>query len=79
MDVGFAGRMVVVAIAVVLAFAIVVFGPGSGPHRTPRRARRLRQLSRAHGRRLRLTSANLMSYVAASMAMALGGAIAVTH
>jgi hypothetical protein len=71
MDVGFVARVVVVATAVVLAFAIVAFGPGSAPHA---RIRRLR-----HGRRLRLTSANLMSYVAASMAMALGGAVAITH
>ncbi|HXR42855.1 MAG TPA: hypothetical protein VN738_10630 [Acidothermaceae bacterium] len=80
MDVGFAARVVVVATAVVLAFAIVAFGPASAPHARLRRLRRARRASRAYGARgRRLASANVMSYVAASMAVALGSAVAVTH
>ena len=72
MDVGFAARVVVVATAVVLAFALLAFGPSAAPRRAAR-------AYRSRGRRSRLIPANLMSYVAASMAVALGSAVAVTH
>lgn len=72
MDVGFAARVTIVAAAGVLAFALVAFGAAPAPlHRTHHHRA-------AHGLLLRLKSPNLMAYLAATMALALGSAVAFT-
>lgn len=74
MDVGAVSRVVIVAAAAVLAVALLMIGPSSMPHRHRNAARR-----RGPGLHARVDGTNLMSYLAASMAVLLGGALAITH
>lgn len=67
-------RVVIVAVAVVLAVALLMIGPSSMPRRHRSAARR-----RGPGVHVRVDGTNLMSYLAASMAVLLGGALAITH
>lgn len=74
MDPDVVTRVVTVVAAVVLALALLMIGPSSVPRR--RRSAGRRRGSRAHPR---VDGTNLMSYLAASMAVLLGGALAITH
>jgi hypothetical protein len=67
-------RVVIVAAAALLAVALLVFGPSTAPR--PHRIRGARPRTRRHAR---VDATNLMSYVAASMAVTLGGALAIMH
>jgi hypothetical protein len=71
-DVELVTRVVIVGAAALLAGALLVFGPSSAPR--PHRVRGARGRNRRH---MRLDATNLMSYVAASMAVTLGGALAI--
>jgi hypothetical protein len=72
-DVDLVTRALIIAAAALLAFALV-FSTSSAPR--PHRVRSARPRARRHAR---LDATNLMSYVAASMAVTLGGALAITH
>ena len=67
-------RVLIVAVAAVLAVALLMLGPSSMPRRHRGSARR-----RGPGVHVRVDGTNLMSYLAASMAVLLGGALAITH
>ena len=74
MDVDAVTRVVIVAGAAVLAVALLMIGPSSVPHRHRNPVRR-----RGRAIHVRVDGTNLMSYLAASMAVLLGGALAITH
>jgi hypothetical protein len=73
MDVGFAARVTIIAGAAVLALALLALGVRSAPHRAPRVGQRQR------GHLVPIDSANFMSYIAATMAVTLGGAMVLTR
>lgn len=84
MELAFATRVTIAAGAAVLAVVLILFGPSPAPvlHRAQMR-RRLRKAvgKRPVGRRAlsrRLRSAKLMYYVAAVMAVLLGGVVALS-
>ncbi len=70
-------RMIIVAAAAVLAVALLMTAPSAVPrrHRTGLR----RRANSGHSGHVRIDGTNLMSYLAASMAVVLGGALAITH
>lgn len=73
MDVELVTRALIVVSALALAMALLLIGAG------PRRHRAAGSRRRVHGGHARIDATNLMSYVAASMAATLGGALALTH
>jgi len=73
-DVELVTRVVIVGAAGLLAVALLAFGPSSMPR--SHRARGLGRRARPH---VRLDAINVMSYLAASMAVTLGGALAIMH
>ena len=74
MDVAAATRVLIVAAAVGLAVALLMIGPSSMP-----RWHRVGARRRGPGGHARVDGTNLMSYLAASMAVLLGGALAITR
>jgi hypothetical protein len=78
MDVGIAARATIMAAAAVLAFALVAFGASSAPLHRAHGHRAAHGTRAGHGLRLRVDSANVMPYLAAAMALALGWAVAFT-
>jgi len=73
-DVELVTRVLIVAAATVLAVALLAFGPSSAP-----RPHRVRGVGRRSRRHVPLDATNLLTYLAASMAVTLGGALALMH
>jgi hypothetical protein len=70
-DVELVTRVLIVAAATVLAVALVALGPSSAP-----RPHRVRGVGRRPRRHAPVDATNVLTYLAASMAVTLGGALA---